>query len=154
MSQGLSFQNLTNQTVSVNLAYYDASCGNANQNFRKQGWWNISSMQTVQVWNVDLRTLNRYVYFEAEFGPDTPVWAGTGNAWTEITDNGFDQCFLDQTNCTRWVDFQELDLGGLLGLVVQLGPQGGIFTPLPIFPPPPHTDHSDHSDGGWGGSSS
>ena len=84
--QGLSFQNLTNQTVWVILLYYDSSCGAANQNFRKQGWWKLNPGQTVVIWNVDLRTVNRYIYFEAEFDADKSVWGGNGNAWIEITD--------------------------------------------------------------------
>ena len=151
MAQGLSFQNLTNQTVWVILLYYDSSCGSANQNFRKQGWWQLNAGQTVLIWNADLRTLNRYIYFQGEFAGIAPIWAGSGNEWIEITDNAFDQCALDETGCTRWVDCIELDLGGLLGLTVRLGPEGGQYTTEPTFPPPPHSDHSDHSDGGWFG---
>jgi hypothetical protein len=148
MPQGLFFQNLTSETVWLNVLYYDSSCGAANQLFRKQGWWGLSPGQTFQLWSADLRTLNQYAYYEAEFGPDVTVWGGNGNAWTEITDNAFDQCFLDQAGCNRWVDYQELNLGGLLGLTVQLGPKGGEVNLVPTYP---HTDHSDHSDGGWFG---
>ena len=75
--QGLSFQNLTNQTVWLILLYADSSCGAANQNFRKQGWWKLNPGQTVVVWNADLRTVNRYIYFEAEFDADKPSGAAT-----------------------------------------------------------------------------
>jgi len=87
---------------------------------------------------------------EAELAADVTVWGGTGNAWTEITDNAFDQCFLDQNGCDRWVDYQQLDFGGLLGLTVQLGPKSGQVNLVPTYP---HSDHSDHSDGGWLGGS-
>jgi uncharacterized membrane protein len=133
VEQGLRFQNVTSQTIWVSMAYYDQSCGAANQYFRKQGWWQIPSMGSVTIFTQGLTSLNRYAYFEAEFAPDNmvPGWCGTGNAWTELTDNGYDQCFLDQTGCNRWVDFKELDFGGLLGLIVQLGPNAGEVTLLP-----------------------
>jgi uncharacterized membrane protein len=137
VAQGLSFQNLTNQTVWVILLYYDSSCGAANQNFRKQGWWKLNAGQTVVIWNVDLRTVNRYIYFEAEFDTDVSVWGGNGNAWIEITDNAFNQCALDETGCDRWVDCIELDLGGTVAVSVQLGPAGGQFLAYSYYPPGP-----------------
>ena len=137
MSQGLSFQNLTKQTVWVILLYYDPGCGAANQNFRKQGWWKLNPGQTVVIWNVDLRTVNRYIYFEAEFDADKSVWGGNGNAWIEITDNAFNQCAIDETGCDRWVDCIEQDLGGTLGVNIQLGPEGGQWAAWSTFPPAP-----------------
>lgn len=147
----LSFQNQTSQTVWICVAYYDPSTGASNQYFRKEGWWSIAPGGTFLFWNVDLRTVNRYFYYEGELAADATVWGGTGNAWTEITDAAFNQGFLDQTNCVRWVDFQQLDFGGLVGLTVVLGPKPGQVTLSPVYP---HSDHSDHGDGGWGGSSS
>ena len=133
--QGLSFQNLTNQTVWLILLYADSGCGAANQNFRKQGWWKLNPGQTVVVWNADLRTVNRYIYFEAEFDADKSVWGGNGNAWIEITDNHFDQCALDEAGCNRWVDCIELDVGGAVSVSVQLGPAGGQFLAYSEYPP-------------------
>src|SRR5262249_56022513 len=84
---------------------------------RKVGWWAIGSGQTLLLWNVDLRTVNRYAYYEAELEADATVWGGSGNAWTEITDNAFNQGFLDQAGCNRWVDYQELDFKSLVDLL-------------------------------------
>lgn len=143
----LYFVNQAANTVWVAFAYYDTGCGEANQNFRKQGWWQITSGQTFNAWNTDLSTVNRYAYFYAE-SADGATWAGTGNAWLYITQNAFNQCAFDNTNTTSQVDFIQLDFSGDYGLYVYLGPEDSKWTSS--VQAPPHSDHHDHSDI-WGG---
>jgi uncharacterized membrane protein len=77
----LFFQNQTSQTVWVAFAYYDPSCGAANENFRKQGWWQLDPGQPqFNAWNIDLRTVNRYAYFYAETANDGTNYSGTCNS--------------------------------------------------------------------------
>jgi len=104
----LYFTNGAGQTVWVAFAYYDPSCGNANQNFRKQGWWQIEPLQRFNAWNVNLRTVNRYAYFYVE-AANGSNWHGTGNAWLSVTDAIFKQCAFDGGGGDRWVDFIDLD---------------------------------------------
>ena len=108
----LYFANGTGQTVWVAFAYYDPSCGEVNQNFRKQGWWQLDILQPgtwFLAWDVDLRTVNRFAYFYVE-AADGSSWHGAGNAWLSVTDAIFDQCAFDGAgNNYRWVDFIDLD---------------------------------------------
>jgi len=89
----LFFSNLYPQTIWLAFAYYDPSCGDENQNFRKQGWWQFDPQTNpgvaqfgVDFWNVNLQTVNRYAYFFAG-SLDGATWGGTGNAWLDLTKN-------------------------------------------------------------------
>ena len=107
----LYFFNASGQAVSVAFAYYDRGCGDANQNFRKQGWWQIENFRGdpgFLAWNVDLRTVNRFAYFYVE-AANGSSWHGTGNAWLGVTDSIFSQCAFDEGRDDRWVDFIDLD---------------------------------------------
>ena len=112
----LYFFNYTGQTVWVAFAYYDPSCGAANQNFRKQGWWQLEPShgpfqpyQPFNAWNVDLRTVNRFAYFYAE-AADGSNWSGTGNSWLSVNPAApFKQCAFEGADDSQWVDFYGLD---------------------------------------------
>jgi len=111
----LFISNLYPQTIWLAFAYYDPSCGNENQNFRKQGWWQFDPQTNpgvaqfgVDWWKVDLKTVNRYAYFFAG-SLDGATWGGTGNAWLDLTKNKFSQCAFDNSGDDWWVDFGELD---------------------------------------------
>jgi uncharacterized membrane protein len=120
----LYFQNSYSIEVSIAFAWFDSGCGADNQNFRKQGWWNLHSDETFLAWSVDLRSVNRYAYFYAE-AADGATWSGTGRACLFITQAAFDQCAFNNTNCDQQVDFEELDFNGNYDLTVQLGPDPG-----------------------------
>ena len=95
----------------IAFAYYDSSCGAANQNFRKMGWWQINPYQTLNLWNVDLQTVNRYAYFWGATAHQGITWHGTGNAWLNLNPNSaFNQCAFDNTNDAQSVDFVEIGL--------------------------------------------
>ena len=125
----LIFYNPYPQTVWIAFAYYDTSCGAANQNFRKLGWWQLDPNQQINFWNVDLRTVNRFAYFYAETAHDGTNWSGNGNAWLSVTPtSSFDQCAFDNQADDQWVDFYELDFTWNLpgwDLIVGTGPQPG-----------------------------
>ncbi len=99
------------QPIWATLAYYDPACGPANQNFRKRGWWELergTGQRTI--WDVDLRTVNRFAYCYAESAHDGASWSGTGNGWLSVTPNsGFDECALHSFADDQWVDFAEMD---------------------------------------------
>ena len=118
----LYFENLSGQPVWVAFAFFDPnSCGPANQNFRKQGWWQLdrnprnpagfeTSILRFNAWNVDLRTVNRYAYFYAETANDGSSWSGTGNSWLSVNPAaGFSQCAFENADDPQWVDFYGLD---------------------------------------------
>jgi Protein of unknown function (DUF1036) len=107
----LYLSNIYESPVWVALAFYDATCGPANQNFRKRGWWELQPYNGYfNVWNVDLRTVNRFAYVYAESAHDGVNWSGTGNSWLNVTPiSGFDLCAFETTNDDQWVDFYELD---------------------------------------------
>jgi hypothetical protein len=117
----LYFQNLLGETVYVAFAWYDPSCGDANQNFRKQGWWAIQPIVTTfplppdwptrfKAWDVDLRSVNRYAYFYAETANDGVNWSGNGNAWLSVNpDEAFDLCAFADPGDDQWVDFAQMD---------------------------------------------
>jgi hypothetical protein len=122
----LNFQNLHNNTIWLAFVYGDKGCNP--QHFRKQGWRAINPGQTFNLWNVHLYDVNRFAAFYAESGTDT--WSGSTNY--RITNQKFDQCFDDETNCDRLVpffqlDFQNADNGNHLfeSMVVTLGPAAG-----------------------------
>jgi hypothetical protein len=99
-----------NPPIWVAFAWYDPSCGPANQNFRKQGWWRLEPGQRFVCWNVDLRTVNRFAYIYAETANNGKNWSGTGNAWLTVNPNSaFKQCAFDNTGADQWVDFFQLD---------------------------------------------
>ena len=107
----LYFTNITGETVYVAFAWYDPSCGTANQNFRKQGWWALdSSPQMFKAWDVDLHQVNRYAYFYAETANDQVNWSGNGNAWLSVNpDATFGLCAFADPGDDLWVDFIQLD---------------------------------------------
>ncbi len=111
----LYFQNQTSQTVWVAFAYYDPSCGAANQNFRKLGWWQLDPyVPQFNAWDVDLRTVNRYAYFYAETANDGTNYSGTRNSWLSVNPAAaFNQCAFDDAGDGQWVDFYELDFAAV-----------------------------------------
>jgi hypothetical protein len=122
----LNFQNLHNNTIYLAFVYGDKGCGP--HHFRKQGWWAINPGQTFNVWNVHLYDVNRYASFYAEAGAVT--WSGS--LGYRITNSKFNQCFDDDANCDRFVnflglDFQNADNGNhrFESMVVALGPAAG-----------------------------
>ena len=125
----LLFQNSYRDTIWIAFVYHDATCGGTP--FRKMGWWQVPSGQTFNAWNTDLQNVNRYAAFYAEEfkGSGGATWSGTGNNWYLISDNQFDQCYDDNTNCNQQPDFVLLDLpAGFSDLKVELGPGAGQVT--------------------------
>jgi hypothetical protein len=100
----------TNPTIWVAFAYYDPGCGAANQNFRKQGWWQLDSGEVFNAWNADLRSVNRFAYIYAETANNSRNWSGKGNAWLTVDPTAsFNQCAFQNTPHDQWVDFFEID---------------------------------------------
>ncbi len=128
----LNFQNLYKITVFIAFVYGDTAC--SPNHFRKQGWWTVAPGQTLTVWNVDLRRVNRHAAFYAEEFKDSggATWSGTGNNLYRIRDVAFNQCYDDNTNCNQQpnfalLDFQHADNGNhpFESLRVILGPAPG-----------------------------
>jgi uncharacterized membrane protein len=105
----LEFQNFYHSKIFIALLYGDNSCGPSK--FRKQGWWAIERGQTRNLWNVNLRTVNRFAAFYAEEFKDSggATWDGTGNGWYRIRNVGFNQCYDDNTGCNQQPNFVQLD---------------------------------------------
>jgi uncharacterized membrane protein len=132
---GLHFQNQYRNTVSIAFVYGDTACGSK---FRKQGWWNVGPGQTFTIWNVDLRTVNRFACFYAEEfkGGGGATWSGTGNKWFSIRDVAFNQCYEDNTGCNQQPNFVDIDFDSadngpgpfphpFVDMVITLGPSPG-----------------------------
>jgi hypothetical protein len=126
----LYFHNLYSDTVFIAFLYADTGCGGTP--FRKQGWWQVASGQTLNLWNTDLRTINRLASFYAEASGAT--WSGTGASWYRIPDQKFNQCFDDNTNCNKTSDFVQLDFNGYTDFTVTLGPASGQLNLQGSFP--------------------
>jgi uncharacterized membrane protein len=127
----LLFQNQYNKTLWIALLYGDTACGSK---FRKQGWWNVDPGQTRNIWNVDLRRVNRFACFYAEEfkGGGGATWSGTGNRFFQIRDVAFNQCYEDNTGCNQQPNFVDLDFDNpgtfpnpFVTLTVTLGPSPG-----------------------------
>ncbi len=132
----LYFKNLYPDTLWIAFLYYDTNCSPTP--FRKLGWWQVNSGDTLNAWNTDLRTVSQYAAFYAEEYRDGvgATWSGSGNNWYQISDVGFNQCYDDNTNCNQQPDFVPLDFNGQADMVVTLGPVAGQLgiegsTPLP-----------------------
>jgi Protein of unknown function (DUF1036) len=76
----LLFQNRYNKTLWIALLYGDTARGSK---FRKQGWWNVDPGQTRNIWNVDLRRVNRFACFYAE-----EFKGGGGATWSGLPSDG------------------------------------------------------------------
>jgi uncharacterized membrane protein len=123
----LNFLNHYNKTIWLAFDYGDKACGGPHP-FRKQGWWAIQPGQTFNVWNVHLYDVNRFAQFYAESGSAT--WGG--NLTYRVTNQKFNQCHDDDTNCDRLVGFAPLDFqnadngnGHFVDMLVTLGPAAG-----------------------------
>jgi hypothetical protein len=125
----LDFKNSYRDTIWIAFVYHDPTCGGTP--WRKMGWWQVPRGQIFHAWNTDLHTVNRYASFYAE-GSGGATWSGTGNNWYLISDNQFDQCYDDNTNCNKQPDFVLLDFSGFSGIYtimqVELGPGAGQVT--------------------------
>jgi Protein of unknown function (DUF1036) len=133
----LYFANETDNTVWAAFCYQDSSGGAGAGSFRKIGWWEIPSGQTLTAWDVDLRTVNRYAYFYAE-SADGAVWAGPGLT-LEVGLHAFNQPALESPDDPERADFIELDFAGNYGLGVMLGPRDGQYSLSPDPIPTPST---------------
>ncbi len=136
----LYFRNLFPNTVWIAFQYYDPGC--SPNPFRKLGWWQVNSGDTLNAWDTDLRNVNRYASFYAEEFKDAggATWNGTGNNWYRISDAQFDQCYDDNTNCNQQPDFINLDFGGFADTTVTIGPENGQVDVLGSTPLPSQLD--------------
>jgi len=115
----LFFQASVGETVWITFAYYDPRCGEANQNFRKLGWWRLDPIDygsftipgpPFNAWNVDLRTVNRFAYFYATTANIASSWSGTGNGWLTVNPEArFEQCAFEDPGNSLLVNFNEID---------------------------------------------
>jgi hypothetical protein len=114
--------------------YFDKSCGEANQNFFKEGWFAVEAGQTI-VPNIpslegDLRNVNGIAYFFAQqySGSEGATWSGNGNAWTFVPNGAaFGQCFEDNRITQQQVDFIEIEFDGYPNVTVQFSYGAELF---------------------------
>jgi hypothetical protein len=138
---GLHFRNASPNTVFVAVLVYDPSCGAANQNFKKYGWYSVASGATMTP-NIpallgDLRSGNARAYFFAQqySGSGGQTWSGTGSNWFMVPNGaGFAQCLADNTNCQQWVDFIDIEFGGQADVTTTIGPASGQSSSAPNLP--------------------
>jgi hypothetical protein len=133
----LYFQNLYSDTIWFAFLYFDPSCSGTS--FKKIGWYQVNPGQTINFWNTDLRSVNRYAAFYAEEYRDSggATWSGTGNNWYLVPDVAFNQCYDDNTNCNQQPDFVPLDFNGFSDMTVTLGPAAGQLNVQGSLPPLP-----------------
>jgi hypothetical protein len=138
----LYFCNEYSNTVYVAILYYDQTCGVANQNFKKSGWYAVNPGQTM-VPNIpslygDLRQGNARAYFFAEeySGSQGEVWHGTGNAWASIPNgDAFTQCSEDLANTQQQVDFYDIEFRGFSDVFVMIYEGGVVNVAVPFDNP-------------------
>ncbi|MGF6506260.1 hypothetical protein [Paraburkholderia sp. 32] len=123
----LYFNNQYADTVWIAFVYLDPNCSPTH--FRKIGWWQVNSGDNFNAWDTNLRTVNQYAAFYAEEYRDEggATWGGNGNNWYLIPELGFDQCYDDNTNCTRQPNFALLDFNGAPNCTVTIGRAAGHF---------------------------
>jgi hypothetical protein len=142
----LVFQNNSGEDAYLACLWYDSSCG-PTDNWRKMGWYKITNGSSFQFTAADLsQTVGLMAWF-ADWWAGGPSWSGSGQQWYWVTNNAFDQCYDDNTNCNVQYDFQNLEFNGNYGLTVTLHPPSSeppyTVTPINKPQPPPHSDHSD-----------
>jgi hypothetical protein len=134
-------------TIFVSFVYYDATCGPSNR-WRKLGWWSLpASSDAINVWDIDLTTVNQFVGFYAEQYTDGQgaTWDGAnliqfpigvdpetvpGNYWYQINngaEHGFNQCLDDNSGCNQLANFFEFNFSGATGVVLVFGTLAGII---------------------------
>lgn len=139
----LYFQNKFAETVWISFLYNDPECGAMGGTpWRKMGWWRVDPGQTLNAWNTDLRTVNRYVAWYAEEFKDSggATWSGAGNNHYLIPDVGFNQCYDNEAKCNQRPDFNTLDFAGNSDVLVVLGPGPGQRTVQEWIPLPAQLD--------------
>jgi hypothetical protein len=118
----LTFVNhVPDDTINIVYVYLDTSCP---YNFRKEGFYVIGPGASINTWNGDVSSLNRYWYFWAQ-SVNGLYWAG-GDGPIEISfPHEFDQCVYDNANMTMTVGLQEIDVNGYSQFTVNLWGPGG-----------------------------
>ena len=121
----LIFHNLYPDTIYLAFIYFFPSCSGTR--FKKAGWWQLDSGEIYNMFNVDLRRLNRHAAFWAgqSSDPRAATWNGSGNNWYRIPDKTFRQCFDDNWDCNLERDFVPLDFQRYYSVTVVLGPKPG-----------------------------
>jgi len=142
----LVFQNNSGEDAYLACLWADSSCGPTDQ-WRKMGWYKITSGSSFQFTAADLSQTVGVMAWFADWWAGGPSWHGTGNNWYWVTNNAFNQCYDDNTNCDVQYDFLPLNFNGNYGLTVTLDAPSS-DTPYTVTPinrpqPPPHSDHSD-----------
>jgi hypothetical protein len=142
----LTFNNLSGNTAYLALLTYDSGC--SPDPWRKSGWYAVANNGSIQLIGGDLRSVNRYLAWFADWWANGPAWSGTGNNWYDIPAiAAFDQCYDDNANCDVHWDFETLDINGNYGIIVTLEKPGG-YTVTPVAPP--SSGGSSGGDDGWG----
>src|ERR1017187_1218135 len=114
----LVFQNNSGEDAYLACLWPDNSCG-PTDHWRKMGWYKIANGTSFQFSAADLSGMSVMAWF-ADWWAGGPSWHGSGNKWYWVTNNGFNQCYDDNTNCDVQYDFQDLDFNGNYGLTVTL----------------------------------
>jgi len=121
----LYFSNATSKNVYIALLFSEPNTSACDPPFMKMGWWNLDPQETFRAWKIDLNLVGRHAAFFAE-DSEHAVWPGDGHHWYNITNEKFGpQCFTDDSNCNRVVDFVPLDFKGCSDITVTLGPSVG-----------------------------
>jgi hypothetical protein len=115
----LHFQNEYSKTAYVAIVFYDPSCGAANQNFRKIGWYPVKPGQSIvpaiPSLDGDLTKGNARAYFFAQVygGSQGGTWTGSGNGWIFVPNSAaFSLCaFEDNEDTQQQVDFKDIEFG-------------------------------------------
>jgi len=121
----LYIANSYSETVNVCLILFDPSCTTGGVPFRKEAWWVIGPGKTIlpDALNVDLTKINRYQYIYAFSASGDMIWQSNENRWALLSSGAaFNQCAEDNTNMTRWADFEQMDFAGHSNMVAYIGP--------------------------------
>src|SRR5215204_3525693 len=84
-----------------------SACGGGFTTFRKIGWWLVNDGNTINIWNVDLRTVNPVgAFFAEQYAGDYRTWGDLGIPYdTPVRRTGFNQCYDDPTGCDQMSRF-------------------------------------------------
>lgn len=110
--------------VTLIWSHGNTGCGPFSS-FRKGGWWQVNDGQTINLWNVDLQTVNPVGAFFAE-----QYLNGQGLTWGDLGVNNevlirpgiYNQCYDDLTGCAQLAKFGILAFNTAANTLIRLRP--------------------------------
>ena len=112
--------------VSLIWGHSGVACGPFAPTFRKTGWWQVNDGQFINLWNVNLLTVNPVgAFFAEQFAGDYRTWGDLGvNNEVLIKRGGtFNQCYDDISGCDQRAKFGQLAFNTAANMFINLTTQ-------------------------------